>query len=176
MHAVRGALTGGSQLRALAAASLLALGIGACGSSPPRVLTPDQARLGRIDRLLSQLTLVEGTINPDPVAGSRRRKHASYVRTEKPLIDQFDGMAQQLRQEVASLHSVQPAMLYGPLVEVIGQEAHDLKRFLSSVVARDAASVRADSTRLGQDERRINQVALEQFPKVRAYVVRRRDG
>lgn len=172
---MRGALTGGSQLRALAAASLLALGIGACGSSPPRVLTPDQARLGRIDCLLSRLTRLEGTINADPVAGSRRRKHASYVRTEKPLIDEFDRTAQQLRQEVASLHSV-PAMLYGPLVEVIGQEAHDLKRFLNSVVARDAASVRADSTRLGQDERRINQVALEQFPKVRAYVVRRRDG
>ncbi len=169
---MRGALTGGSQLRALAAASLLALGIGACGSSARRVPNPDQARLGQIDRLLSELTRLEGTINADPVAGSRRRKHASYVRTEQPLIDQFHRTALQLRHEVASLHDAQPAMLYSPLVEAVGQEAHDLERFLSFVIARDAAGVRAVATRLGPDERRINQVALEQFPKVRAYVVR----
>jgi hypothetical protein len=156
----------------VAIASLLALGIGVagCGSSARQPSKPDQAALKRIDGLLSTLTRLDGQINDDPVAGIRVRGHSQYVRTQTPLIDQFGRASLQLRQEVASLHDAAAARLYAPLAEAIDRQAGDLKSFVNFAIARDAAGAKRAHAQVLADRQQVNSVALEQFPKVRAYV------
>ncbi len=149
-------------------ASVLALGISACGSPQSGLSTHDQTAFKRIDGELSTLTQLEGAINADPIAGTRARKHSQYLASEAPLIGQFRQTAQRLQQDVSSLQDRHATELYIPLVQAVDREANDLKLFLSSVIARDRASAKRVYIQLVQDEQQTNTVALEQFPKVRA--------
>jgi hypothetical protein len=150
----------------------VALGVGGCGSSRRAPPSPDRITLQRVDRLLSTLTQLEGQINIDPVNGTTPRKNAEYVRTETPLIDQFGRTSQALSQQVASLQDAEGARLYAPLAEANDRAAKDLGLFLNAVVARDGAGARRAATQVAEDERRINQVALAQLPKARAYALK----
>ncbi len=153
--------------RAVVATLLLAIGIAACGSSVPRPASPDRNALNRIDGLLSALTDLQGQINIAPTVHS----HSAYARSEGPLIDQFSQTSRQLGREIVLLRDAQAAKIYLPLGTAIAQEANDMKRFLNFVIARDAQRIKRVYTRLGKDEQRVNEIALKQFPKARAYAL-----
>ncbi|MHB8656523.1 MAG: hypothetical protein ACYC91_00995 [Solirubrobacteraceae bacterium] len=152
-------------LRAVIATALLAIGITACGSSARGPSAPDRVALKRIDILLTSLTLLQGQINIAPSV----RSHVAYVRSEGPLIDQFGRSSRELGREILSLRDVQAAKIYVPLGTAIAQDAKDMKLFLKSVIARNDASTKLEYAQLNRDEIQINQVALQQFPKARAY-------
>lgn len=156
----------------LLVASLLALGIVGCGSSGQPSSSADRISLHRIDGLLSALTQLQGQINADPFAGTRPGGHSEYVAAEAPLIARFGAASRELAQRVAALKDVEGVKLYTPLAEVNHRAAQDLRVFLNAVLARDRASATRASTQLSSDEQRINEVAIEQFPKVRAYALK----
>ncbi len=156
-----------SEFRVSVAALLVAIGIAACGASASRP-DPDRRALKQIDGLLSTLTVLQGQINIAP----RVRGHSAYAQSEGPLIDQFGQSSRQLGYAITSLQDPQVAKIYMPLGTAIAREANDMKRFLNSVIARDAARIKRVYARLIQDQQLINQVAVEQFPKARAYAQR----
>ncbi len=160
---------GAARTVVIAAALALAVvaGIAGCGSSPARPSQREQASLKRIDVLLSALTALDGQINIAPAV----HKRDVYVQTQGPLIDRFGRTSQQLQQEIAGLNDAQAASLYAPLYAAIDQEARDLNLFLRQVMAHNAAGIKSAFAQVSHDEERVNRVALEQFPKVRAYVV-----
>ncbi len=151
--------------RAVLATLLLAVGIAACGSSAPRPPAPDRIALERIDGLLSALTQLQGEINLAPQV----RDQSAYAQSEGPLIDQFGRTSRQLGRWIVSLRDAQAAKIYSPLGTAIAQAAKDMRVFLNFVIAHDATSIKRGYTRLINDEKLINQVALAQFPKARAY-------
>jgi hypothetical protein len=151
------------------------IGAAGCGSSQntrttQRTLSAhDQAALKQIDRLLSSFRKREGEVGADTIAGSKIRSRSQYIRTEKPRIDQLSRTAQRLRLAVGFLDDTHLATLYTPLAEALDQEAGHLQLFLNTVIQGDVGALRKIYARLGQDEQHINNVVLEQLPKVRAY-------
>ncbi len=155
-------------LRAVLATVLLAIGIAGCGSAAGAPSAPDRATLKRIDGALSALTQLQGQINLAPQVHSA----SPYVKTNGPLIDQFDRRSQQLDHEIGALRAPAAAQIYAPLGTAIATQARDMKSFLSSVTAGDARSVGRLYARVNRDELRVNRVAVQQFPKARAYAVK----
>ncbi len=154
--------------RAAVATLLLAIGIAACGSSTPRRAAPDRDALNRINGLLSAITDLQGQINIAPAVHGP----SAYARSDGPLIDRFSQTSGQLGRTIVLLRDARAARIYLPLGTAIAREADDLKRFLNFVIVHDAASIKRVYARLGHDQKRINQIALEQFPKARAYALK----
>jgi hypothetical protein len=141
----------------------------ASGSSQRTLSAHDQAALKQINSLTSSVRQLEGKVAGDTIAGSKIRSRSQYIRTEKPRIDKLNRTAQRLRLAVGFLDDVHLAALYTPLAEAIDQEGGDLALFVNTLVQGDGHALQKIYTRLGQDEQHINNVALEQLPKVRAY-------
>ena len=100
---------------------------------------------------------------------ARSDPRSQYIRTDKPRIDKLSRTAQQLRLAVGSLDDTHLAARDDPLAEALDQEAEHFQLFLNTLVQGDVSALQKIYTRLGQDEQHINNVALEQLPKVRAY-------
>lgn len=152
----------------------LLIGAAGCGSSQStssqRTLSAhDQAALKEINSLTSSFLQLEREVGADTIAGSKIRSRSQYIRTEKPRIDKLNRTVQQLRLAVGSLDDTHLAALYTPLAEATDQEAGDLQLFLNTLIQGHVAALQGIYTRLEQDEHRIDNVALEQLPKVRAY-------
>lgn len=155
-------------LRAAVATALLAISLAGCGSAARAPASPDQATLHRIDGLLSALTRLQGQINVAP----RVRQRAAYVQSNGPAIDAFDQRSQQLGRAIAALHAPEAAQIYAPLATAIATQATDMKQYVSSVTVGDRGSIARLSARVDRDELHVNRVAVEQFPKARAYAVK----
>jgi hypothetical protein len=150
-------------------AVIVGLAVSGCGSSTPTLSAHDQATLRKIDPLVTQFRTLEGQIGADSIQGSKVRSRAQYLTTEGPRVDQLSRVAQMVRLDVASFDDVKLASLYDPMAEAFDQEAGDMQMFFNSVKADDVKAAQAAYSKLGQDEQHINNVALEQLPKVRTY-------
>ena len=164
-----------------ALASVLGLclltGAAGCGSSQSassqRTLSAhDKASLRQINNLVSSFRKLEGEVGGDTIAGSKIRSRRQYIGTEKPRIEELSRTAQRLRLAVSSLDDTHLAALYTPLAEALDQEAGHVQLFLNTLIEGDVRALPKIYNRLGQDEQHINNVALEQLPKVRAYARR----
>lgn len=160
----------------------LMIGAAACGSSPTsgnassqsastqRTLSAhDRASLRRINDLVSSFRKLEGKIAADTIAGSKIHSRSQYVRDDKPRIDKLSRTTQQVRLAVGSLDDTHLAALYTPLAEALDREAGHFQLFLNTLVQGSVSALPKIYKQLGQDEQHINNVVLEQLPKVRAY-------
>jgi hypothetical protein len=152
---------------ALCALSLFASGCG--GGDTSKFSKGDEQRLHRMRQLVRVYITREAAIGADTIAGSKIRGPEEYVRVVGPKIHALSGTVQSLRTTYAELDDPKLASLYVPLVEAVDREASDLELFLNTVKQHDAKGVQRVYARIGADERRVNNVVLEQLPKAKAY-------
>jgi hypothetical protein len=129
----------------------------------------DQAAFAQINRLVTEFIAQERMIAKDTIAGSKITSAADYVRRDGSRITQINETAQQIRLDVGSLNDRAASKLYDPLSEALSQEADDLSLFLKSIKAGGASAIQQAYDRIGADEEHINNVVLQQLPKVQAY-------
>jgi hypothetical protein len=130
----------------------------------------DQADLKHMHDLTSSFGQLEGKIAADTSSGSSKfRSLSQYIQAEKPRIDTLNSTAHQFRLAVGSFDDTHVTALYTPVAKAMEQEGSDWALLLNTVIQGDRTGMQKAYGRVGQDEQHINNVVLQQQPKIRAY-------